>query len=866
MNLGSDFLECIELLWDIEEFNMWFPKEHGSLAYVMDRWSLTDTYQEKVDKLKTLIKSKDANEIVLYICCEIVSAAQKDNAVSEPDKANLAEFLVSYRKIYEERALSGFGIVQQEYMPDWFFEIFPGYFKLEEAKRETLILQYCKSEQMTQEQAEEAYKKLSTQYDLLNEFYFYVKNKRFKAYSPKTVEGIPAKHLYETICDTPLSAYLYLVYLREEPEKALEEYKTKMANLENKDKEEEQNITENQATCDADANVNHENTVNDDATPQCTQDASSDPSGAFVKLQVKETETNLVYLYNMGTIKTLDGLGRWFVALSALNDLTIKHIQLIDSSGKNAEGAGSTEIDVAVAKNNLANSIKEAHADTVSISTLYKGVSVAMVVNCNGWTLSVAANKKDKDALDALESILTTMNTKETVQEEKTPCLGGDFLECIALLWEIEEFNLWNPHEHGSLAYLMDRWSLTDTYQEKVDKLRTLIHSKNASEIALYISCEIVSAAHKDDAISEADRASLDANLVIQQKNYAYKGLSRFGIVQQKYMPDWFFEIFSGYFKLEKARRETLILQYCKAEQMTQEEAQAAYNKLSTQWDILNEFYFYVKNKRFKTFHPRTVEGIPAKHLYETICDTPLSAYLYLVYLREDPDKALAEYEEKIAAFNNKNKDKMEEQISMEENKQVEVEKVENEGGEQAIPTPSDDNVVLEKLEALQQAMQGLQECFDAKIAQDANQKSLIDKVHQELTRYQDGALDKIIDTIALDIIQVIDTNQGNAHIYEKKEPTEENYKKLLKILKNVTESLKAVLCRHGIESYRIPGHEVDTKRQTIVKTMPTDNQSRDGLVATRVADGYVRNDVIIRPEKIRTFKYEAPADTPANN
>lgn len=236
--------------------------------------------------------------------------------------------------------------------------------------------------------------------------------------------------------------------------------------------------------------------------------------------------------------------------------------------------------------------------------------------------------------------------------------LRSDFLECIALLWEIEEFNLWAPHEHGSLAYLMDRWSLTAAYQYKVERLRTLIYSKNASEIALYISCEIVSAAHKDDAISEADRASLDANLVIQQKNYAYKGLSRFGIVQEKYMPDWFFEIFSGYFKLAKAKRETLILQYCKSEQMTQEQAKEAYKKLSTQVDLLNEFYFYVKNKRFKAHYPRTVHGIPAKHLYETICDTPLSAYLYLVYLREEPEKALAEYEEKIAIFNNKNKDK----------------------------------------------------------------------------------------------------------------------------------------------------------------------------------------------------------------
>ena len=78
----------------------------------------------------------------------------------------------------------------------------------------------------------------------------------------------------------------------------------------------------------------------------------------MIKLRVKETTTNLIYFYDMDTIKTLDSLCIWFVEISTLNDLTIRRIQLIDSSGRNAEGAGSTEIDVAVAKNNLANSIR----------------------------------------------------------------------------------------------------------------------------------------------------------------------------------------------------------------------------------------------------------------------------------------------------------------------------------------------------------------------------------------------------------------------------------------------------------------------------------------------------------------------------
>lgn len=131
----------------------------------------------------------------------------------------------------------------------------------------------------------------------------------------------------------------------------------------------------------------------------------------MIKLRVKETATNLVYFYDLDTIKTLDGLGIWFVAISSLNDLTIRRIQLIDSSGRNAEGAGSTEIDVAVAKNNLANSIREAHADTVSISALYKGVSVVIGVNCSDWTLSIVANKNNRHIHPAKSEYVNNMPT-----------------------------------------------------------------------------------------------------------------------------------------------------------------------------------------------------------------------------------------------------------------------------------------------------------------------------------------------------------------------------------------------------------------------------------------------------------------------
>lgn len=167
---------------------------------------------------------------------------------------------------------------------------------------------------------------------------------------------------------------------------------------------------------------------------------------------------------------------------------------------------------------------------------------------------------------------------------------------------------------------------------------------------------------------------------------------------------------------------------------------------------------------------------------------------------------------------------------------------------------------LLEKMDALQQAVASLQQSFDDKIAEDVHKNGLFDNMHRELTKFQNGAMDKIVDTMALDIIQLVDTTKGHIRVYEKKEPTEDNYKRLLRIVKGIAEDLQDILYRQNIESYRVEGHQVDVRRQKIIQTMPTDDQSKDNLVAVRAADGYEKDGKVLRPERIKIFKYNPNA------
>lgn len=283
--------------------------------------------------------------------------------------------------------------------------------------------------------------------------------------------------------------------------------------------------------------------------------------------------------------------------------------------------------------------------------------------------------------------------------------------------------------------------------------------------------------------------------------------------------------------------------------------------------DILEEFVNYILNDQ-KFIEPplAVVEGYSAKQLCSETILSPLGAFNYLVYLKEEPNEALADLKAKLPRRKLYTEDeKKEVQATMDEKITTPVEEV-AEPQQAPAETPAEQKVLLEKLEAVQQALAGLQQSFDDKIAEDAHKNGLFDNMHRELTRYQNGALDKIVDTIALDIIQLVDTTKGHVRVYDKKEPTEDNYKRLLRIVKGIAEDLEDILYRQSIESYRVEGHEVDVRRQKIIQTIPTDDKSKDNLVAVRAADGYEKDGKVLRPERIKIFKYEATSATETND
>ena len=145
---------------------------------------------------------------------------------------------------------------------------------------------------------------------------------------------------------------------------------------------------------------------------------------------------------------------------------------------------------------------------------------------------------------------------------------------------------------------------------------------------------------------------------------------------------------------------------------------------------------------------------------------------------------------------------------------------------------------------------------FDLYTAKDKEKDEIIDKLHAENTKYRNGLIEKINESMALDIIQTIDDIHKTHATFSEKEPTEENYLKLLRALNSTIIDLEDILYRQNIESYSCDGDDVNVKRQKVIKTVKTNDPEKHNKIAERLASGFEGETKIIRPERISIYKY----------
>lgn len=209
--------------------------------------------------------------------------------------------------------------------------------------------------------------------------------------------------------------------------------------------------------------------------------------------------------------------------------------------------------------------------------------------------------------------------------------------------------------------------------------------------------------------------------------------------------------------------------------------------------------------------------------------------------------------------------DEIVEEVITTENEVPEVgnesESVEETSAEEATEETSPENNLSLKtlIEGVNAKVDKLQDDFDLKFKVDAHKNQMFDQMHKELTELRNGIAEKNTESMAKDIITLIDTYAGFIETVSEREG-DNMFNSIVNNFKNILQDLLDVLYRQDIEPYSKIDEDtliVDVKYQKIVKVVNTNDPELNNKVCQQLAPGYDRNGKIIRPEKISIYKYK---------
>ena len=160
--------------------------------------------------------------------------------------------------------------------------------------------------------------------------------------------------------------------------------------------------------------------------------------------------------------------------------------------------------------------------------------------------------------------------------------------------------------------------------------------------------------------------------------------------------------------------------------------------------------------------------------------------------------------------------------------------------------------------------IQQLSKDFETKLKYDASKQELIDKLYKENMEFKEGIIKKFQQAMIAAVIERIDDAAKDIAVFENREYSEENYRKLLASYCDITAGFQDMLSiKFDVECYSgEPLTRFDPKTQRSLKTCPTADVDKNKLVKQTLRAGYKNADgVILRPELVEVYLFEENSD-----
>lgn len=147
-------------------------------------------------------------------------------------------------------------------------------------------------------------------------------------------------------------------------------------------------------------------------------------------------------------------------------------------------------------------------------------------------------------------------------------------------------------------------------------------------------------------------------------------------------------------------------------------------------------------------------------------------------------------------------------------------------------------------------------EAFQSKLAYDATKQLQIDRLHEELQEYRRDLVMRTTRPLVNGVIQLHDDMSKLLAALREKPLTEITPQKFLSLLEGLQEDVEIVLSQNGITSYREPMKHFDPRRQKVLRTVQTSDESLAGTVAESMRPGFEQGIEILAKERVALHEF----------
>jgi molecular chaperone GrpE len=170
---------------------------------------------------------------------------------------------------------------------------------------------------------------------------------------------------------------------------------------------------------------------------------------------------------------------------------------------------------------------------------------------------------------------------------------------------------------------------------------------------------------------------------------------------------------------------------------------------------------------------------------------------------------------------------------------------------------PQNESSIPGDLSKIKESITDLVSQFESKLKYDKHKDEIIDKLHDENQLLRNDLYKKLVLPFINEIIFIIDDYSILFRKHSQTDVKDLDVAKLLKQFGGISDDLENVLEKNGIEPFSCDGDHLDSSKQKIIKTIPTDDPNMDKIICERVKKGYIMEAKVIRQEQVTCYKYE---------